>query len=73
MPIHEYRYTNYEGQTKTVERLFKMGKAPKTITVEEGDEVYTAERIMSAPANTTSLWRADSGHGLPAPDHPFIP
>lgn len=75
MAIYEYRYTDVEGRTHTVERTFRMGAAPARLVVEDGDEVYRAERIISLTAKMKNNWAinaSDFDSALPDVDAPVV-
>lgn len=56
MPLYEYQYTDELGEKKVVERFFRMDEAPGTITVQAGDAVYEAHRIISRTAKMATNW-----------------
>jgi hypothetical protein len=65
MPLFEYEYTDEHGQLQVVEELYKSVEvAPDTITVSDGDAIYTAKRkAMSLPGSAAHNWsrgRADA-------------
>lgn len=73
MPFYEYRYTTVQGQSRVVERKFKMGEAPETVVVQDGDEVYTAERIISLTARMATNWEVkDTVSDLPPENSPLL-
>lgn len=49
MPIYVYRYTTADGETKTVERVFRMSERPDEIRVRDGGQEYLAFHAIQAP------------------------
>lgn len=72
MALYEFEYTNIEGQTKRVERRFKMSERPDTIQVQEGDEIYTAKFVISAHARMSRNWDSYEPSDLPPVNHPML-
>jgi len=73
MPIYEYRFVDVEGNTRTVERTFRMSEYPQEIIVQDGEEVYTAALTVSRNASMASNWgQWYTPSDLPATNHPGL-
>lgn len=63
---YEYVYRDEDGKEHVVERVYRIGQAPATITIEDGDAVYTAELIISGGAGPMKTnWGIGAHSDLP--------
>lgn len=76
MPLIEYTYTDEDGCSQVVERLYRrIDEAPDYIFVPEGEVVYAAKRKqISLTSNQSTNWSVGrAGSDLPPEKAPFIP
>jgi hypothetical protein len=72
MPIYIYKFSTPDGD-RTVERVFPMSSYPQEITVQEGDEVYTAKLTPALTARMAGNWAVKNmASDLPPENHPEI-
>lgn len=63
---YEYRYVDENNEEHVVERQYRIGQAPQTITVTDGDAVYLAELMISGGAGPMKTnWGIGAHSDLP--------
>jgi hypothetical protein len=72
MAIYEYQYRDGAGKTRTVERFFRIGEAPATVTVTEHGQEVQAKRVMSLTAKMGSQWDSYEPSDLPPTNAPIV-